>query len=424
MEEKNKLYPNSGQDEIDHFTDKIHIEIAFLIFSFLDLKSLCFSSLVSKHWHQLASDKLLWKEPLKRYSRGHLWRYLFKTPDKSAYQSYFTEVFFLPNFTDDNFFELIKPTKDNLIKHITFSRISERRERFNKHFEQVNIIETKSLPSELIKSIQELSHEVRSQLLIYNWDSILEGQNFKKLIATLHQIDSLETILTNQLYLFKLGFFDPPKLQKLISPAIDFLETNTIIAIMASVGDKIILNSFLLGSQLLKKLNCDELVECATCSEDIAEFILRQSNLINRLTDEELRTIFYKMPNCSMSQTFFEILQDNPRLLNRFTADFMIKLVEYKVAGQFRHIPNLILSHPVLINRLNEDQCVEILAKRQGSLFSSQNIETLNSEAFKRYTLNLNNPRDFLLRLSHYLEDMYDFDWVAEILKVENALRV
>jgi hypothetical protein len=88
MEEKNKSYstdqhdepnfitmeahPDPEEAEVDHFTDKIPVEIALLIFSFLNLKSLCFSSLVSKHWNQLANDELLWKEQLKRYSQGHL----------------------------------------------------------------------------------------------------------------------------------------------------------------------------------------------------------------------------------------------------------------------------------------------------------------------------------------------------------------
>ena len=100
MEELKELHPEINENDMtaaplpsdesateeDNFIPNTPLpaEIAVLIFSFLDLKSLCISSLVSKHWSLLANDKLLWKERLEQYSQGHLWRYLFKTPDKSA----------------------------------------------------------------------------------------------------------------------------------------------------------------------------------------------------------------------------------------------------------------------------------------------------------------------------------------------------
>jgi hypothetical protein len=379
MEELKELHPEINENDMtaaplpsdesateeDNFIPNTPLpaEIAVLIFSFLDLKSLCISSLVSKHWSLLANDKLLWKERLEQYSQGHLWRYLFKTPDKSAYQSYFTEVFFLPNFNSDNFFELIKHTKDNLIKTIIFTRVCERRARFDKYFEQVNIIETNNLLSELINSIQELSNEVRSQFLTHKFDSILVEQNFKKLVITLHQIESLEAILMNQLCLFKLVFFDPTKLWELISPSVAFLKPNTIIAIMACVGEKIILNNSVLGSLLLRKLNCDELLECVACSGNIAEFILRQPNLINNLCDDDLAKVFSSVNNIDLNKSIFDIVINNRLLLRRLNINLLFQLGG-DIPPNFQLIYFIHIYFELLTNKSAKEEYIQALSKR------------------------------------------------------------
>jgi|688.fasta_scaffold369449_2 hypothetical protein len=381
MEEKNKpspanqkgesnfiameAHPNPEKVGADHFTNKIPTEIAFLIFSFLDLKSLCLSSLVSKHWNQLANDELLWKEQLKRYSQDHLWRYLFKIPDKSSYQKYFSEILLKPSLTSDNFFKATKVTKEYLFQFIKLTRISERKEIIEKYFQQIDVDKTSNLLDELINEVQGLSAEVRSKFIDEDLADLTRSQVLSKLIIILRQINSIEALLTNQFYLYKFFSLYPKKLNELNASIAAILKPSTIIVIIACVGERILLNTPLLCHALLNKLYSHELIECAICSEDIAEFILRKTSLINRLSDDDLRTIFYKTSVYVLEKTFFEILNENPLFLSRCTADFLIKLVESMDQRQLRYIPNLILGHPVLINRLKEDQCIEILLKRK-----------------------------------------------------------
>jgi hypothetical protein len=439
MEEKNRLYPTNQQDksdfivmesypdseeaEVDHFTDKIPVEIAFLIFSFLDLKSLCFSSLVSKHWNQLANDSALWKGLLKQYSEGFLWRYLFKNPEAKAYQEYFSEVFDEKNVLIDNLFDAAS-LREKLLKKIILRRVPERKAMLDKHFEQVDYSGINITLDNLVKSVHMFSNEIKNQFHQSHFEDIIKDQNHVQLIALLHQIKLIETLLVNQFYLHKLAILHPSEAKELsfLHQKI-FLKATTIMVLMASVGEFTLLDMPLSCQMLLNKLNCHELIECALCSERMAEFILHQPSLINRLTDENLLTIFCNISAYRVGGIFFELLQDNPLFLKRCSANFLLKLAEYKGEGQFEFISNLILSHPILIQCLNEDQCVEILEKRTCRLLKSQNIETLSSEGFKSYTLNLDKPRHFLLRMSPHLGEMYAFDWVAELLTAEDALR-
>jgi hypothetical protein len=440
MEEKNRLYPTNQQDksdfivmesypgsgeaEVDHFTDKIPVEIAFLIFSFLDLKSLCFSSLVSKHWNQLANDSALWKGLLKQYSEGYLWRHLFRNPEAKAYEEYFLEVFDKKNVSIDNLFNEIG-LKEKLLKQIIVRCVSERKAMFDKYFEQIDYSSINITLDNLVKSVRAFSNEIKSQFHQSDFEDIIKNQNHIKLIALLHQIKSVETLLVNQFYLHEFACFSIlTDVKKLISVnTAAFLKTSTIMVLMASVGEFTLLREPSSCQMLLNRLNGQKLVECATCSHEMAELILRQPDLINRLTDENLLTIFCNISDHKVGSIFFGLLQDNPQFLKRCSADFLLKLVEYKGEGQFEFIPNLILSHPILIQCLNEDQCVKILEERTRKLLKNQNIETLSSEGFKSYTLNLDKPRHFLLRMSPHLEEMYAFDWVAELLTAEDALR-
>jgi hypothetical protein len=441
MEEKNKPYPAKQHDEsnfiameahpnpeevgaeVDHFSDNIPTEIAFLIFSFLDLKSLCLVSLVSKYWNQLANDELLWKERLEQYSQGYLWRYLFKNPDKSAYQKYFSEIYLKPNLTSDNFFETTKMTKENLQQFIIATRASERKENLEKYFQQIDADKTGKLLNELIEETQKLSSEVRSNFLNKNLTDLTKNSNFSKLIIILRKIDSIEVLLTNQFYLYNFFCLYPKKINDLVHSSITaFLKPSTIVTIMACVGDFILPLAPFLVFTLLNKLNRDELIDCARSFGYLAEFILHQSYLINRLTDEALITIFSQTEEYRLENTLFEILSDNPQLLSRCNTNFLMQLIDSVENFGFQYLPNLILGHPVLINRLTEEQCIEILLKRKGSIFGQENIRTLQSEAFKAYTLGLKNPRNFLLRLPNF-DEMYSFDWVAELLTAEDALK-
>jgi hypothetical protein len=363
MEERNRPYPNSGQDEIDHFTDKIPVEIAFLIFSFLDLKSLCFASLVSKHWNQLANDSALWKGLLKQYSEGDLGRYLFKNPEAKAYQEYFSEVFNRKNVSIKHLFNEAG-IKEKLLEQIIVRHVSGRKAMFNKYFEQIDFSGINIILDNLVKNVHAFSNEIKSQFHQSDFEDIIKNQNQVKLIALLHQIKTVETLLVNQFYLHEFAYFSIlTDVKKLISVNMNsFLKTSTVMVLMASVGEFTLLRSSC--QILLNKLNGQKLVECATCSQEMAELILRQPNLINRLTDENLLTIFCNIPDYKVGSLFSGLLRGNPLFLKRCSADFLLKLVECKGEEQFEFISNLILSHPILIQRLNEDQCARILEKR------------------------------------------------------------
>jgi|688.fasta_scaffold94509_2 hypothetical protein len=418
-----EAHPNPEGVGVDHSTDKIPVEIAFLIFSFLDLKSLCLVSLVNKYWNQLANDELLRKERLERYSQGYLWRYLFKNPDKSAYQKYFSEVYLKSNLTSDNFFETTRMTKENLQKFFIPTRASERKENIEKYFQQIDADKTGKLLNELIEETQKVSSEVKSNFLNKNLTDLTKNSNFSKLIIILRKIDSIEILLTNQFYLYNFFCLYPKKINDLVHSSLTyFLKPSTIVTIMTRVGDFILPLAPLLAVTFLNKLNRDELIDCARSFGYVAEFILRQPNLINRLTDEALITIFSHTEEYRLENILFEILDDNPQLLSRCNTNFLMQLIDYSVDNfGFEHLPNLILEHPVLINRLTEEQCIEILLKRKGSLFGQENIRTLQSEAFKTHVLGLKNPRSFLLRLPNF-DEMYSFDWVAELLTAEDTL--
>jgi hypothetical protein len=407
----------------DHFIPNIILadETAILIFSFLDVKSQYFASLVSRHWNRLADDQLLWKSQLKQYTQGQLWRYLFQTSDISVCQKYFAEILFESNIDCNNFIEIMAPIKEKLLEriHAVFTR--KRMIALENYLHQIDITKLNNNLFCVLEIIQGLPVKERETIISCDFQSFSKKYQ-KEIMGLLLKIHLIEIHLTDLILLNKLVFPRADQFEKFLLLPVNKFISGSAIRVTLSIAQLHTLEKFTtLFKEFLYRFNERELVNCAQCSSLVASTILIYPRTLSLLSDDSLIKIFNQMNTYNLEEVFCQLMNHSPMLVKRLNADLLVRLVNYK-KRKFISIPTIILNYSILINRLQEDQCVEIISNRREKLYITDAIKILQSQSFKEYALKLKNPRTFLLQ-ENLLCAMFAIDWISEILTPEDALQ-
>jgi hypothetical protein len=422
---------NESATEEDNFIPNppLPSEIFVHIFTFLDAKSQHFASLVSKHWNLIANDGLLWNLQLEKYTQGFLWHYLFRTTHVSSYQKYFAEIFFEPDINCNTFAETMMGTREILLERSSIMYSKKRKSIIENYFHHVDITKVSSTLVRVLDIIKKLPSGERTAILNYKFKSI--QKEYKKQIAILlSHVHLIDIHLTDLMFLGKFSISCTDQLKPLLlSPANKFLSGRAITTIFSIEQHSILKKVPTVFRKFLDRLNEKELVDCAQCSSLVAANILIYPRALNLLSDDSLIKIFYGISISEFENVFNWLMNHSPMLIERLNAEFLIRLVNYRekeisipTIDLRCSIPAIILRYSVLINRLQEDQCVKIISKGWEKTNYGAAEKMLKSKAFKDYTVKLKNPRAFLLQLN--LRTMFEIDWSAKILTSEDALWV
>lgn len=424
--ESNQDLPASADDfstayQSDIFIPPIYIpvEMALYILSFLELKSLHSAVLVNKQWNEFAIP-LLWPLQLRQVSQSYLWRHLFKDPAIGSYQEYFTEIFAEPTITIDNFFEIIDLARKKIIDEAEVMQRQRKTELLDNFFKQLDIIVVNKSTRELIEAVLQIPEEIRNQVL--NPDSLfkLDEKNYKQLLSLLYRIYKVEMALASVNCLAKFAFIHHDYLGDFVSSPVSSRLSPRCISFILSIHPETISRNFPdYCTQLLNKLNANELVSVAECSNVLAEHILKYANL-DLLDDNQLLTLFFAISPEMIEVKFSRLLHGNQALLNRFNAQFLLKLISNLRLG-FGALRTLIFWEPKLINRLTREQCAEILAKVSEYFIDGEINYLFQNATFKSYVLSQCNSRHFLLSLTDFTP-IYIHDWAVKLLTPEDTL--
>ncbi|MBA2654572.1 MAG: F-box protein [Gammaproteobacteria bacterium] len=395
-------------------------EIALQILKDLTLKNLTQATQVSKKWHQLTRPTL-WQHFINRYTKGDLWRYLFLKPDESSYETYFNEVFPESKVYFPKFEPVFYKVRDEILagNHLYDpEHYKEIRKAFFGSFKLSDITQTLL---QAIEITQILPTEIRQGFVDSYMDTTKSDDiinNIPKIFPILYKINTLDRLSTDYAFVMKFltSSFRLDQIGIFIGTSKDkknaLLTPKAVITASAYSGsdiiDQIIQEPTL--SFLLDRFTEQDLVQCASLSDTTAECILKHPTLINRLSNEDIAKIFCGLSRDPTRNLLYFLVENNPLFLSRLNGQFLTLLTQAKHAAFF------ILNHPALLQKLNEDECTQIMAK----IPLPEDVgATLRNEVF--WSFKVKNMSKFLLHFT-FSEEVILYDLSASLITPEDAL--